>query len=501
MVPSSLMETALSKVGLRKARYSCVLATVFASLVSAGQVPPAERHEQVLFEGQVQVPPGKQYNLSFATLSNFRNARIAGSVQAIGGAGNDIRVLVTKGQTVVYDSGKRRSIVISVDFSEPSQYTLIFSNSFSLVSPKAVTGRISLVHWGVDTEKNADDQRATIEHFNLATSTIQRLYLTLKADETVWGTRQLFGAPVIRLSGNRSINAVSNWTTNSIQVNRGLFDLTERAGERGTDVLAATLSHELSHIFYRHPGYGSGSGLKGLFDELRGVTALDRIQEVEADVLGIRVVCQSGFDPDGMLILMRVFSAMDQNASSFMRNHPSGIERLKYLQAEADKCRIVQARKNTTGTTNPRQAQTSPKDLGIVTEDTTATPRQALWTLAENPNSKWKFRVRDQFLFGERILPDERKALGDFDTVDVKRQGDRFVGTQRVRITFRIKDSSPEGYSSKKCQWDFPVELGSVTDERIEGKWESYPRDSKVNALTCVRSGDRFWESATWIRD
>jgi len=35
------------------------------------------------------------------------------------------------------------------------------------------------------------------------------------------------------------------------------------------------------------------------------VTALDRVQETEADILGIRVACQAGFDPQGMLILMR----------------------------------------------------------------------------------------------------------------------------------------------------------------------------------------------------
>ncbi len=57
-------------------------------------------------------------------------------------------------------------------------------------------------------------------------------------------------------------------------MNRGLFWLTDRAGEKGEDVLAAALAHEMSHIFYRHPGYGSsGQGLKGLFDEL------DRVQE------------------------------------------------------------------------------------------------------------------------------------------------------------------------------------------------------------------------------
>jgi predicted Zn-dependent protease len=72
--------------------------------------------------------------------------------------------------------------------------------------------------------------------------------------------------------------------------------------------------------------------MKGLFDELRGITALDRVQEKEADILGIRVACQAGFDPQGMLILMRVFAQLDSSASSFMKNHPAAAERYNYLE-------------------------------------------------------------------------------------------------------------------------------------------------------------------------
>ena len=84
-----------------------------------------------------------------------RSARIAGSVQAVGGSANDIRVLVVKGQSIIFDSGKRRTIVMSVDFSEPGQYTLIFDNTFSLVSAKVVSGTVSLVNWGLDPARNA----------------------------------------------------------------------------------------------------------------------------------------------------------------------------------------------------------------------------------------------------------------------------------------------------------------------------------------------------------
>jgi hypothetical protein len=326
---------------LRASLWAIMMLSFVVSSASGQGYNAAEPLRQQLFNGQLQIAAGKRYALAFTTQSSFRNARIAGNVQAQGGTGNDIRVLVIKGQSLIYDSGRRRSVVMSVDFSEPGQYVLIFDNSFSLVSPKVVAGMISLVHWGLDAEQNAQDRHNAIEHVTQATGILHRLYAALKADERIWGTSQVFAEPVIRLNNDDTINAAGNWTTNSIQVNNGLFRLTDKVGEKGEDVLAATLAHEMGHIFYRHPGYGSsGPGVKGFFDELRGITALDRLQEKEADILGIRVACQAGFDAEGMLILIRVFAQLDSSASSFMKNHPAAVERYSYLQGEATKCHI-----------------------------------------------------------------------------------------------------------------------------------------------------------------
>jgi hypothetical protein len=483
---------------LRGGGFLCILATIATGVPSAqAQDDDAQRQQQVLFNGQVQVPAGKRYQLTFTTRSNFRNARIAGNVQAQGGTGNDIRILVAKGQSIVYDSGRRRSVVMSVDFSEPGQYVLMFDNSFSVVSPKIVAGTISLVHWGMNAEQNETDKEEAIAHYRQAFGIMQRIYAALKANERVWGTTQLFAVPAIRLNNESSINAAANWTSNSILVNRGLFRLTDRAGVKGEDVLAATLAHEMGHIFYRHPGYGSsGQGVKGLFDELRGVTALDRVQETEADILGIRVACQAGFDPQGMLILMRVFAQLDSSASSFMKNHPAAVERYNYLQGEAAKCQSFQSRQNPEPQKTPVAA---PVSAAAPVADSSG--GEAMWKLTQNPNNRWKFKIGDQFLYGEHAFPEERRKLGDFDTVDVKKQGDGFAGTQRVRATFKIKDASAQGFRYKACQWSFAVELTSVTDDRIEGRWEGYPPGSKVNPLTCERSGERIWEDVAWVRE
>src|SRR5260370_8221374 len=158
---------------LRRGGFLCVLAAIVMGVPSArAQEDDAQRQQQVLFNGQVEVPPGKRYQLPFTTRSNFRNGRIAGNVQAQGGTGNDIRVFVVKGQSLVYDSGRRRSVVMSVDFSEPGQYVLIFDNSFSLVSPKIVVAPISLVHCHVNAEQNEADKQEAIAHYTQASGTM-----------------------------------------------------------------------------------------------------------------------------------------------------------------------------------------------------------------------------------------------------------------------------------------------------------------------------------------
>ncbi len=193
---------------------------------------------------------------------------------------------------------------------------------------------------------------------------------------------------------------------------------------------------------------------------------------------------------------MRVFAQLDSSASSFMKNHPAAIERYNYLQGQAAKCQSLRSGQR------PATQETQ-----VATPVSPSSPAadfsgdQVMWKLTQNPNSRWKFKVSDQFLYGEHAYPEERRKLGDFDTVDLKKQGDGFAGTQRMRITFKIKDASPQGFHYKPCQWSFAVELTSVTEDRIEGRWEGYPPGSQVNPLTCERSGERIWEDVAWVRE
>lgn len=111
---------------------------------------------------------------------------------------------------------------------------------------------------------------------------------------------------------------------NAVIVHAGLLRFAAQSGALGRDILAGTFAHELGHLFHRHPGYGSHQGrLAAIWDELRGITRLDRAQEREADVQGIQLACAAGFDPHGMLALLAQYQRSGTNASSsFMQTHP-----------------------------------------------------------------------------------------------------------------------------------------------------------------------------------
>jgi len=439
---------------------------------------PDNEQRKVLFSGPATVQPGRQILTPFSTQTNFVWARIAGNLQAAGGTGNDIRVLVLKNGVAVYDSGRRRSVVMSVDFREPGQYVLVLDNSFSAISPKVVSGTISLVYSGVDEAKNDEMRQELVADARRGTAILTRLYNALKSDESAMGTTQLLRIPSVKASDDLTVNARGSWAANSIVVNRGAFRFADGTN-KPDDVMAAILGHELSHIFYRHPGYGSSSqGLKGIFDELRGVTALDRVQEREADILGVRVMCQAGFDPNGALILMDRFIEQDRTASSFMRNHPTGLERRAYLMNEVTRCAPP------TGVTTAQRR--------IDATRVPASGGKSIWHTLDLPGSKWEFEAGPDYLFGSLVLSESASQLGDYDVVQLGRLGDIYKGVQRLRVTIFSGDSAHE------CHWEFAIEA-TVRDGRIEGRLDGYPANAKINTESCQMAGEKSWQPITWV--
>src|SRR5439155_7204512 len=207
---------------------------------------------------------GKANYFQFKIPSYFRDGRIAGNALAAGGSGNDIRVLILTEQQfqvwtrsprpeVLYDSGQRRSVVLSVPASDPGTYYVVFDNRFSALSAKNVQADIRFVHEGVDTARADEVKRQATERDRRIGGILGKLVVKLRAGEKQLGTHQIQTPIYIGVLDDPSLNAAAMWQKRTIIVTRGTMDLVEAMpGNEGDEVLAGLLAHELSHIFYRH---------------------------------------------------------------------------------------------------------------------------------------------------------------------------------------------------------------------------------------------------------
>src|SRR5258708_8049104 len=127
-----------------------VAAVTFTGLPAFSQVPApsGEATEQLVFSGSKVVGAAKTVVVRVSVDDFYQRARLAGSFAAQGGVNNDIRVVVTKGSRVLFDSGQRRSVVFSVPCDELGEYVVVLDNRFSPVSQKVVSGTLRRVEWG-----------------------------------------------------------------------------------------------------------------------------------------------------------------------------------------------------------------------------------------------------------------------------------------------------------------------------------------------------------------
>lgn len=130
---------------------------------------------------------------------------------------------------------------------------------------------------------------------------------------------------------------------------------------RNQDQVAAVVGHEIGHVLARHANervstqastqmalsvLGSAAGLQGPGgDQLMGVLGLgaqygillpfSRRHETEADIIGIRLMADAGFDPRASLDLWDNMSAeAGGRPPAWMSTHPSHGQRTQVLQSE-----------------------------------------------------------------------------------------------------------------------------------------------------------------------
>jgi hypothetical protein len=100
--------------------------------------------------------------------------------------------------------------------------------------------------------------------------------------------------------------------------------------------------------------------------------------------------------------------------------------------------------------------------------------------------SKWKsittgsirtLRFETNYTYGEVILPEAAAKAGAFSLLELKKDGDKYVGKVNSRVV------RSDGGAS--CSVQIPIELTLVTPERIEGHSQQPPANAKLDWATC----------------
>ncbi|GHE21890.1 M48 family metallopeptidase [Halomonas urumqiensis] len=152
-------------------------------------------------------------------------------------------------------------------------------------------------------------------------------------------------------------------------INTGLLDIAENQ-----DQLAAVIGHEIAHVLARHANerastqsatqlglsvLSSASGMQGAGgQQMMGVLGMgaqygillpfSRRHESEADVYGLEIMADAGFDPRASVALWQNMQAASDGARppAWMSTHPSQGQRMSGLEANMDDAvaRFQQAR-------------------------------------------------------------------------------------------------------------------------------------------------------------
>ena len=88
-------------------------------------------------------------------------------------------------------------------------------------------------------------------------------------------------------------------------------------------------------------------------------------------------------------------------------------------------------------------------------------------------------------------MPEAAKKAGVFFLMDVKKDGDKYVGKINGRIV------STDG--GKSCSGTWPIELTLVTPDRIEGRSFTPPVNAKTDWNACTYSPPADWQPFSWI--
>jgi hypothetical protein len=100
-------------------------------------------------------------------------------------------------------------------------------------------------------------------------------------------------------------------------------------------------------------------------------------------------------------------------------------------------------------------------------------------------------RFEGDYIYGETVLTEAAAKAGVFFLMDVKKDGDKYVGKTNARVL--------KAADGPACSVAEPIELTLVTPERIEGRAFAPPVNAKIDWNSCTYSPPSDWQAFTWI--
>lgn len=105
-------------------------------------------------------------------------------------------------------------------------------------------------------------------------------------------------------------------------------------------------------------------------------------------------------------------------------------------------------------------------------------------------------QVEGDHVYVETVLPEQDREAGGFVLADLKKVGERYVGTVRMSLVCQYVYL---GGTCGRCVFENAIEFLSFTPSRIEGRTMAPPGGSKLNWRKCRYSKESVWQSFVWI--
>jgi len=113
-----------------------------------------------------------------------------------------------------------------------------------------------------------------------------------------------------------------------------------------------------------------------------------------------------------------------------------------------------------------------------------------------------KVRAGGDHLYVETVVPEEYQAAGVMSIAELKKDGEKWVGENRVR-SICVVGGGPWVWSksahTKQCSFEWDIEIDLLSPTRIEGFVVAPPADAKLKCKKCKYNKKPVKQAFTWI--